>query len=103
MKKLNGCTKERDTLNSVTPNELSAVSGAKFFLDIDKNSNLNGIYFSDAKENYSASVNLRIEEGSENLTIAAPSGAKPVTDLATDIVKLTQSITSLSTSLQAAE
>lgn len=103
VKKINECTKKGDTLNTVTPDELSAVSDSAFFLDIDKDHNLSGFYFNDSKGNYDVNADFRIEKGSEDLAIAAPSGAKPITDLTADITDLVQSIVSLFTTTKTVE
>ncbi|MBR3365633.1 hypothetical protein IKG48_00710 [Candidatus Saccharibacteria bacterium] len=97
VKKLNDCAGDGYTLSAVTPDEVSKVSDKPFFLDIDKDRNLKGLYFSDSKEGYNVEADFRIEQGSNDLAIAAPSGAKPITDLTADIVKLIQSVTSLFT------
>ena len=95
VKKLNECAKQGDTLNAVTPDELSVVSDSTFFLDIDKDRNLNGFYFNDSKESYDIDADFRIEKGSEDTAVDAPSDAKPITDLAEDIIKIVQSVAGL--------
>ena len=95
VKKLNDCSGDKYTLSAVAPDELTAVTNSSFFLDIDKDRNLNGLYFSNSKEGYNVEADFRVEQGSNDLAIAAPSGAKPITDLTADIVELVQSITSL--------
>ena len=100
VKKLNDCAGDSYTLSAVTPDELSAVSGRSIFLDIDKDHNLKGVSFNDSKDGYNVDANFRIEKGSEDLAIAAPSGAKPITELTADIMNLVQSVASLFASTQ---
>lgn len=102
IKELNKCSSDGNVIKTVSKDQLSSVSGT-VFLDIDKDHNLKGIYLSEAKDSYRVSADLRLEEGSKDSTIATPSGAKPITDLANDIMKLTQSITSLVATMNAAE
>ena len=102
VKELSKCSSEEVATKTVSKDQLSSASGT-IFLDIDKDRNLNGIYLSESKDNYSVSADLRIKDGSEDLAIAAPSGAKPITDLANDIAKLIQSVTSLVAMMNTAE
>lgn len=102
VKELNKCTSGEATVETISKGQIPSVSSA-VFLDIDKDRNLNGIYLNEGKDNYRVSADLRIEKGSKDLTVEAPSGAKPITDLTNDVVKLAQSIAGLFAAMKTTE
>ncbi len=102
VKEMDKCSSEKVTTKTVTADKVPSISGT-IFLDIDKDHNLKGIYLSESKDNTTVDADLRIENGSEDFSTSAPAGAKPITDLTNDVVKIVQSVMSLFSMLQTAE
>ena len=102
VKEISACVADR-SIEEISADSLSRISGETFLLDIDNDKNLKGIYLDGVKDSYTIKGDLRVEEGPKDQTFTAPADAKPITDLTSDVMKIVQSIAGLFTAFQSAE